>query len=90
MKTKSKIMCELCGKEPADSFCALRSETKAKFEWKLAGDCALGREVYFIMFRWFFRSEESMMSWLRQLNGKSWIDWKSFMDALERYMESKE
>ncbi len=78
-------LCEQCGKEPADTFACFHDEDN---KWKFVGKCCADRMVYDIPIDRFFHAPASTVDWFGQINEKTWMDWKSFVEMMERFRDA--
>jgi hypothetical protein len=77
--------CEICREEPATSLSWFYDDKK----WKLAGDCTIGKESYWIMLNDFMGSAKRMLFWITHMSKKNWFNAADFNAAIKRYQQGK-
>ena len=77
-------ICEKCGDNPANTFCYFPDDKS----WKFCCDCADEYTVYHIVLDRLFSSPASTVDWFAHINDKSWMDWKCFMEMIDRFRDA--
>jgi hypothetical protein len=79
-------MCEICGKEKADSFSNYGQQSGIP-DWRFVGNCQNNAMAYHVEFEGFFESPAEMDNWVDHLTGKGWIG-LDFLDMMLRLLKA--
>lgn len=79
-----KIMCEVCENEEAYSFSFFDSDNYKRI-CKLTGECTIDSEKYYIEFKRFFNSPQSMTNWIAHMSEKQWFNKEDFITKLIKF-----
>ncbi len=89
MKTKfdKKPICEKCRKGVAISFSYFDHAPSGK-HWRFCCSCTDETEKYYVKIDSFFSSAASTIDWLAHLHEKDWVDWRDFMNMMDRFRDA--
>lgn len=84
MELINKAMCEVCGKNEANSFSSFGYH-EDKIHWLFVCMCTNEDEDYYIRINDYYRDVDKDHSWLDHLEEKTWFKRGDFISMIKRY-----